>query len=77
MDYSLWPGVLSQSYVDTGSLIIYNWAINGSQTVHCPNFYKVHAYFALHGTAQPNNTDSYTLTAVDTNGTTTTMSGIF
>lgn len=77
MDNSLWSGVLAQSHVDTGSVIIYTWAINGSQTVHCPNSYKVHSWFALYGTAQPNHTDSYSITSVDTNGILTTISGIF
>lgn len=77
IDNSMWGGVMAQSHVDTGVVVTYNWKVNSGQTVYCPNSYIVRSWYNLYGTAQPSSIDSYSITAVDTNGLVTIASGIF
>ncbi|CAF1389422.1 unnamed protein product [Adineta ricciae] len=71
-------GQVTQSYVDTGTEIIYTWKIVSGQTISCANpTYNVAAQYNLSGTPQPNNVDSYTITLTTSTGVTTVQSGYF
>lgn len=71
-------GVITSSYVDTGTEIIYTWTIVSGQTVNCVSgSYSVAAQFNLVGTAQITSADTYVVTTTTTGGITTTFTGNF
>lgn len=71
-------GVITSSYVDTGTQIIYTWTIVSGQTINCVSAtYSVAAQFNLFGTAQITSADTYIVTTVTTGGVTTTFTGNF
>ncbi len=71
------PGVLSQSYVNNATQIIYTWVIISGQTVPPSNSYSVMGQFSLTGTAQPASNDTYMITTGLSSGQTNTLSGNF
>lgn len=71
-------GIIVKSYVDTGTEIIYTWTIASGQVVNCvSSSYNVAAQYTLFGTPQINSADTYTITATNTAGVTTVLTGHF
>ncbi|CAF4791120.1 unnamed protein product [Rotaria sp. Silwood1] len=71
-------GVVSSSYVDNGSQIIYTWTIASGQNITCSSSsYNVKAQFSLVGTQQISSADTYVVTTTTSVGITTTYSGHF
>lgn len=66
------------TYIDTGSQIIYIWTINNGQTVQSNGSpYIVEAQFYLSGINQTTSADTYEVTATTVTGLTNTISGTF
>lgn len=75
---TFWSGVLNDTYVDTGSQIIYIWTINPGQTVQSVGgTYKVQAQFYLYGINQTTSADTFQVSAKTVTGLTNTISGTF
>lgn len=71
-------GVVTSSYVDTGTEIVYTWTIASGQTVNCVNpSYSASAQYNLVGTAQIHSADTYVVTTTNTGGVTTVFTGNF
>lgn len=77
---TFWSGVLNDTYIDTGSQIIYTWTINSGQTIQSTgagSSYKVEAQFYLYGINQTTSADTFQVSATTINGSTNTISGTF
>ncbi|CAF3800565.1 unnamed protein product [Rotaria sp. Silwood1] len=71
-------GVVSSSYVDNGSQIIYTWTIASGKNITCiSSSYNVNAQFNLFGAQQISSADTYVVTTTTSVGITTTYSGHF
>lgn len=69
---------MSQSYIDTGSEIIYIWTIVSGQIIQVNSVpFSVQAQFNLFGLNQTTSGDSYNVTATTANNLTHTFSGTF
>ena len=69
---------MNDTYIDTGSQIIYIWTINNGQTVQSSGSpYRGEAQFYLYGINQTTSADTYQATATTVTGLTNTISGTF
>ncbi len=75
---TFWSGTSNQTYIDTGSQIIYTWSIVSGQTIQASGSpYRAQAQFKLIGVNQTTTADTYNVTATTINGLTSTVSGHF
>ena len=74
---TFWSGVLDQTYVDTGSQIIYTSTIVNGQTVKGNGTYSAQAQFNLFGVNQTTSADTYEITTTTVTNVMNTVSGHF
>jgi hypothetical protein len=72
---TFWSRTVNQTYVDTGSEIIYTWTIVSGQTIQASgSLYTAEAQFKLYGINQTISDDTYNVTATTVNGFINTIS---
>jgi len=75
--YTSFPGgAVTTAYTDTGSAIVYTYALNPGQTIPPGSGYVAGAQYNGNGTPHPTTGDTYTVTAT-AGGVATTISGRF